>query len=387
MFFGDSNKGKQTAKWIIRVVTTCILIYLIFSHIGTVADAISWLANLIKPLIVGTIIALILNVPMSPIEKHLFQKNNEPKIKKVRRSVAIVLSVILVFGIFLGIAFLVIPEFLDAVPLVGNNVSCLFEQIASQEHVSDIDGFSVVKLLAKLDLDWNGIKQSFNTWFENSRSSVVNYAMGTIAKISSTFVNLALGLVFAIYILYSKEKLKVQVERLIKAWLPENFGQNLIHIATVFNKTFKGFISGQTIEAIIIGVLCTVGMFILHLPYAPMVGTLVGVTALIPIVGAWIGTIFGAFIIITVEPFKALIFVVFIVILQQIEGDFIYPRVVGSSIGLPSIWVLASITVGGRLAGPLGMFLGVPAVSALYRLLKEFTEWKEGHVSDVVLEK
>ena len=155
------------------------------------------------------------------------------------------------------------------------------------------------------------------------------------------------------------------------------FSRGLAHVSNVCSQAFKRFIAGQTVEAIILGSLCTVGMLLLHLPYAPMVGALVGVTALIPIVGAWTGMIVGAFIILTVSSFKAFVFVVFLMILQQIEGNVIYPRVVGSSIGLPALWVLAAITVGGSLAGPIGMFLGVPAVSALYQLIKEATVWKE----------
>lgn len=379
MFFGGSNRGSRAAKWTIKVITVCILIYLVLRHVDAVAGAVVWLLDLFEPLIFGIVLALVLNVPMGPIEKHLFQKKKGRKAQKARRGVAIVLSLLLVFGIFLGVAFIVIPEILDAIPLVGNNISQMIEQMDSQKVTVDMEGFSLANLLSQLDIDWSGIKLSLTEWFVESRSIVMNYAMGIAAKIGSVLVNAAIGLVFAIYILYSKEKLKRQTGHLIEVWLPENFGRNLIHVASVFSQTFRSFIAGQTVEAIILGILCTIGMFLLRLPYAPMVGALVGVTALIPIVGAWTGTIVGAFIIMTVEPFKALVFIIFFVILQQIEGNVIYPRVVGSSIGLPSIWVLAAITVGGRLAGPIGMFLGVPAASALYTLLKEVTKWKEHH--------
>lgn len=379
MFFGGSNRGNRAAKWTIKVITVCILIYLVLRHVDAVAGAVVWLLDLFEPLIFGIVLALVLNVPMGPIEKHLFRKKNGRKAQKTRRGVAIVLSLLLVFGIFLGVAFIVIPEILDAIPLVGNNISQMIEQMDSQNVTVDMEGFSLANLLSQLDIDWSGIKLSLTEWFVESRSIVMNYAMGIAAKIGSVLVNAAIGLVFAIYILYSKEKLKRQTGHLIEVWLPENFGRNLIHVASVFSQTFRSFIAGQTVEAIILGLLCTIGMFLLRLPYAPMVGALVGVTALIPIVGAWTGTIVGAFIIMTVEPFKALVFIIFFVILQQIEGNVIYPRVVGSSIGLPSIWVLAAITIGGRLAGPIGMFLGVPAASALYTLLKEVTNWKEHH--------
>lgn len=377
MFFGGSKRGKRAAKWTIQVVTACILVYLGISHMDAVAGAVIWLADLFKPLLLGIVLALVLNVPMCPIEKHLFQKKYGLKAQKARRGTAIVLSLLLIFSIILGVAFLVIPEILDAIPLVNDNILHLVGQIDFQDGTINMEHFSVVKLLPQFDIDWSGIKASMGNWFMESRSTVMNYVMGVVAEIGSGLVNVAIGLVFAIYILYNKEKLKRQTERLIKAWFPKIFSRGLIHVASVFSQAFKSFIAGQTIEAIILGTLCTIGMFFLRLPYAPMVGALVGVTALIPIVGAWTGTIVGAFIILTVDPFKAFVFVVFFVILQQVEGNVIYPRVVGSSIGLSAIWVLAAITVGGRLAGPIGMFLGVPAASALYTLLKEATIWKE----------
>ena len=190
-------------------------------------------------------------------------------------------------------------------------------------------------------------------------------------------MNFFIGLVFSIYVLANKEKLKRQTLRLIHVWLPQRFGSALVHVVSVCNLSFRNFIAGQATEALILGMLCTIGMLILRLPYAPMIGALVGVTALIPIVGAFIGTIVGAFLILTVSPFKALIFVIFLVILQQIEGNLIYPKVMGARINLPAIWVFAAVTVGGNLAGPVGMLLGVPAASAAYELLKEATSKRE----------
>lgn len=381
MFFGGSKKEKQAAKWTIQVVTVCILIYLGIRHVKAVAGAVIWLADLLEPLILGSILALVLDVPMGPIEKHLFQKRNGQKIEKTRRGTAILLSLVLVFSIFSGVAFLVIPEVMDAVPLVSDNILHMLGQIAEQENTVNTEKFSLPGLLAQVDIDWDAIKTTVSGWLAESRSGVMEYVVGIAAKVSSALMNIAIGLVFSIYILYNKEKLKRQTGRLLRAWFPDMFSRGLIHVACVCSQAFKRFIAGQTVEAIILGSLCTVGMFLLHLPYAPMVGTLVGVTALIPIVGAWTGMIVGAFIILTVSPFKAFVFVLFLMILQQIEGNVIYPRVVGSSIELPALWVLAAITVGGSLAGPVGMFLGVPAASALYQLIKEATVWKEQRTS------
>ena len=182
---------------------------------------------------------------------------------------------------------------------------------------------------------------------------------------------------FAIYILSGKEKLKRQGGRLMRVWLPQKLNDTLLYVFKVCNMTFRHFIAGQSTEAIILGTLCMIGMAILRIPYAPMIGALVGVTALIPVVGAFVGTIVGALMILTVDPFKAFVFVIFLLILQQVEGNLIYPRVMGAKINLPAMWVLAAVTVGGNLAGPLGMLLGVPAASAAYALLREATNRRE----------
>ena len=377
MFSGSSKKEKRAAKWTVQVVAICILIYLGIRHVDALAGAVRWLADLFEPLILGIILALVLDVPMVPIEKHLFQKRNGQKIKKTRRGMAILLSLVLVFSIFSGVAFLVIPEVMDAMPLVSDNILRMIGRAAAQDNTVNAEKFSLPGLPARIDLDWDAIKTDVSGWLAESRSGVMEYVLGIAVKVSSALMNIAIGLVFSIYILYNKEKLKKQTGRLLRAWFPNMFSRVLVHVACVCSQAFKRFIAGQTVEAIILGSLCTVGMFLLRLPYAPMVGALVGVTALIPIVGAWTGMIVGAFIILTVSPFKAFVFVVFLMILQQIEGNVIYPRVVGSSIGLPALWVLAAITVGGSLAGPVGMFFGVPAFSALYQLIKEATIWKE----------
>ena len=171
--------------------------------------------------------------------------------------------------------------------------------------------------------------------------------------------------------------MKRQICRLVRIWLPKSFGEWGIHVASVCGKNFKLFVAGQTTEAVILGTLCAIGMLILRIPYAPMIGALVGVTALIPYVGAWIATIIGAFMILTVDPFKSLVFVIFLLALQQIEGNAIYPKVVGAKINLPAMWVLAAITIGGNLGGPIGMLLGVPAAASAYVLLKEATDKRE----------
>lgn len=322
--------------------------------------------------IIGVVMAFILNVPMRPIEKHLHLKH-----KKAKRPLAIFLSLLLISGIFTGVAFLVIPEIVDAVRLVAQIILSGIDQTTFLEENIDLSTFPLGEYLEQINIDWVQLKLSLEDWTISQRDVLLKRAAGTVSSIATGFINFFIGLVFSIYTLANKEKLKIQMRRLIHAWLPEKTGISLIHIVSVCNVSFRNFIAGQATEAIILGTLCTIGMLILRLPYAPMVGALVGVTALIPIVGAYIGAITGAFLILTVSLLKAFVFIIFLIILQQIEGNLIYPRVVGSRVNLPAMWVLAAVTVGGNLSGPVGMLLGVPAVSAVYELLKEATSKRE----------
>ena len=372
MLYTSENR-KTISKWIIGTFTSCILIYLGIRHIASIADAVVWLVGLISPLVVGLILSLILNVPMSAIEDCL----SKTKLKKGIRPLSIFLSLLLVIGIIVGVAVLVIPELIGAVRLIIQIATQVLDQMASLETDPSVLNTQWGQVLSKLDIDWIGLKSRLENWFSSQSRSIMNFAVSAIEIVASKIFSLFLSVVFAINILANKETLKRQLGRLIRVWIPSHIGENMVYVFDVCNQTFKLFIAGQATEAVILGVLCMIGMMILRIPYAPMVGALIGVTALIPILGAFIGTIIGAIMILTVNPFKAVIFVVFLLILQQIEGNLIYPRVVGSKINLPAMWVLAAVTVGGNLAGPLGMLLGVPAASAAYALIKEATDNRE----------
>ena len=382
--FYNSDIYKKISKWFLGLFTCCILIYLVFRHISSVIDAILWVMNLVEPILLGGILALIFNVPMSFFEQILRKKT---RLHKGTRPLAIILALILVFGIFIGVAVLVVPELVNAVKLIIQIAGGGFEQLAQMETNSDLMKTPVGKYFIELDIDWLGMKNQMEQWIRSISGTFVDQAVGAIGTITSSLVTLLISFVFSIYILSGKEKLKQHICRLRDAWMPKQFGEALTHVASVCSKTFRLFITGQAMEAIILGTLCMIGMIILRIPYAPMVGVLVGVTALIPVVGAFVGTIVGAFMIVTVNPFKAFVFVIFLLILQQIEGNLIYPKVVGTKINLPAIWVLAAVTIGGNLGGPIGMLLGVPAASAAYVLLKESTKKREEKKREKVSDK
>lgn len=372
--FDTSEKCRRISKWFLGMFTCCILIYLGFRHIDGIADVLMRLFDLTKPLLIGAMLALVFNVPMSSFERNLRKKT---KLRKGVRPLAIVLSLVLVFGIFIGITVLVVPELVKAVKLIVQIAGRGLEQLAHIKSNSDLMETSVGQFLAKLDIDWLGLKNQMEDWVRSQSGTLVNQAVSAAGTFAGNSVTFFIGLVFSIYILSGKEKLKQQICRLINVWMPQKVRKVLTHVASVCNKTFRLFITGQAMEAMILGTLCMIGMAILKIPYAPMIGALVGVTALIPVVGAFIGTVVGAVMIITVYPFKAFVFVIFLLLLQQIEGNLIYPRVVGTKINLSAMWVLAAVTIGGNLGGPVGMLLGVPAASAVYALIKEATAARE----------
>ena len=386
MFLDDPQNRKTLTKWAVGTVAACILIFLGVRYVSAIALAIEWLVGLVKPLLIGTMLAMVLNVPLAFIEKHLFRKNPTPKKEKARRPLAILLSLILVIGIFVGVAVLVVPELMGAVSIVISSVTGALDQMAVLESSEDFAQLPFAPWLEKLDIDWLTMKTQVESWMQQLSSTVLGSTASALGSAASSLIDGVVAFVFCIYVLANKEILARQIGRLARAWLPERLTNTMAHIFDVCADVFQQFIVGQTTEAVILGTLCGIGMAILRIPYAPMVGALVGVTALIPYVGAFLATIVGAFMILTVNPFKALVFVIYLLALQQVEGNLIYPKVVGAKINLPAMWVLAAITVGGNLAGPLGMLLGVPAVSAAYALLREATENREKTLSQTISE-
>ena len=376
-FIDDPKRSRKLSLWLIRIVVSCLIIYLALRYIDVVGSAVGYVADLFSPLILGIVLALILNVAMRPIERHLFAKTERPRLKKLRRPLSIVIAILLVAGIFTFVVCLIVPELMQALSVIAEGLVQLgtrFSEWSSQISFSDTVFGSALKTL---NLDFNSIQEKALEWMKTWGPGIMASAAGTIGGIGSSVFNFVVGLVFSIYILYDKENLKKQASRLIRTWIPKRAADTIIHVADVSNVTFRSFVAGQTTEAVILGTLCMIGMLILRIPFAPMIGALVGVTALIPIFGALIGMVVGAVMIVSVDPVKALIFIVFLLILQQVEGDVIYPRVVGAKMGLPGMWVLAAVTIGGSLGGAIGMLLGVPVFSVIYYLLNEATDKRE----------
>lgn len=373
MDFNPENRKKLT-KWLIGIVAACILIFLGVQNVDVIAKAVSWAVGLIKPLLLGLAFALILNVPMRFFENHLWPKAVRPLALKLRRPIAYIISLVMILGILAGVVWLVIPELVEAVKLIGSSVADFVRRISVMD-AQELAGRPFGKFL--LGIDWEGMLPAAENWLREQGGNIMNTVVGTIGSVVGGVVDLFVAIVFSIYILFSKDVLKAQAKRLIRVWLPERFGAWMIHAASVASTNFRSFVSGQTLDGVILGSLCIIGMLILGIPYAPMVGTLVGVAALVPVVGSLVGAVVGAFMILTVSPIKAVIFLIFLVVLQQLEGNIIYPRVMGSRVNLPAMWILAAVTVGGSVAGPIGMLLAVPIASTVYILFREATENRE----------
>lgn len=375
---GFMNKIEIDYKKTLKLIIIAIITYWILNHYQIVLSLLSKLLSVMMPFIIGCMIAFVLNVLMIRIEKLLSKIIVGPKLKTFKRVLSILGSIVLVVGVVAIIITLIIPELASAIKVIGLSLPEVVDNLQSWIDHHDTYLPQLEKLINQIDIESMG--NELSKFAKTGFSGMLDSTIDALTVVVSGIVNFVLGFVFAIYILMSKESLKKQVKRLINAYLPSKVANNIFEVARLSRTTFSNFIIGQTVEAFILGALCTIGMVVLGLPYAPMVGSLVGITAFIPIIGAFIGGAIGAFMIFTVDYMQAFIFIIFLIVLQQLEGDLIYPRVVGSTIGLPSIWVLFAVTVGGSLWGITGVLLGVPVVSVIYSLIKIQVRNKEKRI-------
>lgn len=321
------------------------------------------------PLIIGAVIAYVVNIVMSIFESGYFPKSNKKIVLKTRRPVCIALAFIAIILVMGAIIFLVAPQLWECIQLIIDILPAQIDKVLDAVHGWGVLPENIFNFFE--NMDWKTLIDKFADTLTVGISNMFTFLVGALTSVFSTIVTALLSIIFSIYLLAGKNKLGMQSRRVFRHYIKPQAFKKLHHVVDVLNISFKKFIIGQCTEAVILGVLTTLGMLIFGFPYATMIGALIGFTALIPIVGAFIGAGVGAFMILTVSPLKAVLFIVFIVILQQLEGNIIYPRVVGSSIGLPGIWVLAAVTVGGGLFGILGMLLGVPIAASVYRFIKE----------------
>lgn len=354
---------------IVKYMVLAAALVLIILYFEPVVSMVGNLWGILFPLTLGCILAYILNIIMTGLEKLYFPKASSEFIKKSRRPVCVLFSIILTLGIVVFIVKLVVPELINAIVVLGKGIPPYLEKLQNWLLGYSKEWPQIKEWLDSAQLDWENILKNVFSYVTSGVGGLLNSTFTIVGVLGSWIINLVISLIFSIYFLLNKEKLLGQFKRILNVYGKPGRTERFYRIAGVAHDTFRHFIIGQCTEAVILGSLCAVGMLILRFPYAVMVGTLVGATALLPIVGAYIGAAVGAFLIFTVNPLQALAFLVFLVVLQQIEGNLIYPKVVGSSIGLPALWVLAAVTVGGGIGGITGMLVGVPLTATAYKLL------------------
>ena len=346
--------------------------------------------HLVFPFILGGAIAFILNVPMHALENRLFGKLKERgKAKKIARPASLALSILFVIIVIWIVLVVLIPE-------IGSTFTSLSRQIevaipkmeqwlTETFQNNDLIEEQINAVFSSLEFNWDRIIETGIDFLRNGAGNVLGTTFSVAMTLINSVMNFVIAFVFACYILLQKEKLSVQIRKVLYAFFPGKVVRQILKIASLSYKTFSNFVTGQCLEAVILGTMFFVVMTILKFPYALLVGVVIACTALIPIFGAFIGCVVGTFLILVVNPMRAVAFVILFLVLQQIEGNLIYPHVVGSSVGLPSIWVLMAVTVGGNLMGVVGMLVFIPLTSILYALFRQIVHkrLKERKIHDI----
>lgn len=365
-----SNMKDPKFKSNLLLATYVVVLAFIFINIKSVGNIFGSTMGMLKPFLIAICIAFVLNIPMKFYEEKVLDK--VIKQPKKRRPLAIILTIITIIAIVVGLVLFIIPQLVESGATLVKNIPDYVKtlEMFMAEHFSKTEVFDEL---------WNQVLSMGENIIKvvgQVTGSLVSQVVDITVGVTSTIINFFMGILIAIYILLSKEKLGIQAKKILYAFFDRIKANKVMEVARISHDKFSKFITGQCIEAVILGGLCFIGMTIFSMPYALLVSTIIGVTALVPIFGALIGTIPAAFIIFMVEPMTAVWFVILIVVIQQIEGNLIYPMVVGNSIGLSAIWVLLAITVGGSTFGILGILIGIPLFGVLYTLLSTITNSK-----------
>lgn len=362
MELNDSTIKKL--RWLI--VFAVVAVVLGWNYRGLFSMAMR-LIGIVSPFILGGVMAFILNVPMRNIEKILPMKENS----KLARPLSLCLTLILVIGALLLVIFVVMPQLVETVFSLQNSIPAFFTRVKEAAERLFAQNPEIADSISKIQIDWKSYVERVIEFLSNGAGSILSSTVSAAVSIINGVAAFVIGLVFAIYILLQKEVLSHQLRKVMEAFLPDKVVKRTLEILSLVSDTFSSFLAGQCLEAVILGSMFFFTLSFLRLPYALLIGVLIAFTALIPMFGAFIGCAIGAFLMLMVKPLDALIFLIVFFVLQQIEGNFIYPHVVGNSVGLPSVWVLMAVTIGGSAMGVVGMLIFIPICSVLYALLRE----------------
>ena len=367
------NLDRENMKKLMFLITFTIILLVGVQRLDVVLSTLDVLWTIFFPFVLGAAIAFLLNVPMSFMEKRLFGEEKKEKWKrKLARPLSLLLTIVLVIAVIALVIFVVVPELSSTVSSLAAQIEAALPKAQSWLESTFRDNEQVSAWIDSQEVNWEAMVQTALNMLQTGAGSVLASTVVVARGIINALYTFIISVIFACYVLVQKEKLSVQAQKLLRAVFPEKHADRITYIFSLSYSTFTNFITGQCLEAAILGTMFFVVMSVLKFPYALLVGVLVAFTALIPIFGAFIGCAIGAFLILVVNPMRALAFIILFLVLQQIEGNLIYPHVVGNSVGLPSIWVLVAVTVGGNLMGIAGMLVFIPITSVLYTLLREW---------------
>lgn len=367
------NLNKENLKKIRGLIVFTVILLIALWNYSLILDVLGQGVGIVYPFLLGGAIAFVINVPMSFFEEKLFQNQmmkNKKVAQRLARPISLIITLIVVVSVIGLVVFGVLPKLGDTFISIGKGIQSFMPKAQSWAEEIFHNNKEIKEWLDSLTLDWDKIINEVVKFFTSGASSVLGSTIVVARRIASGITTFVIAFVFACYILLQKEKLNIQIRKVMYAYMKEDLVKKVLDVCSLSYRTFSNFLTGQCLEAVILGTMFVICMGILQMPYAMLIGVLIAFTALIPIFGAFIGCVVGAFLILTVAPMKALVFVIMFLILQQIEGNLIYPRVVGSSVGLPSIWVLAAVSIGASLMGIVGMLVFIPIVSVLYALLR-----------------
>lgn len=366
--------SKETIRKLRWLIVFTALVVVAFINYRLVFQALVFCWNIVFPFVLGGAMAFILNAPMQFFERNVFIRRkygNKPWAVRAARPCSLILALAAVIGVLLVVVFVVVPELAGTFVVLGKSIQDFIPQVQNWAERMFRDNPDIVKWIGGLDFNWDKMIQTGVGFLKSGAGNVLSSTFLVARTVVSALTNFFIGSVFALYILLQKEKLSGQVVKVLYAFLPRKTVGKVLSVCRLTDRVFKNFLTGQCVEAVILGSMFFVAMWLFRFPYALLVGVLIAFTALIPIFGAFIGCVIGAFLILMVSPVKALLFVILFLVLQQIEGNLIYPHVVGGSVGLPSIWVLMAVTVGGSLMGVVGMLIFIPLTSVVYTLFRE----------------
>ncbi len=366
--------NRRNIKIVAAVAAGAIAFHWALQNIVVVGAVLNTVLGLLAPFVFGLIIAFILNVPMRAIERTLFArfkaKGKRKFMLKLCRPISFLLTLVILAAVLVLVMFIVIPEIGRTFQTLSVGFPAFVERAEdwANQMAKRIPEFAAG--LPEINLNWDKIGETAFGFLQSGATSILSSTMGIATSVFSGIFNFFLGTIFAVYILFQKERLTRQSKKLLYAYLPERKADSVVGVCVLSNRVFSKFISGQCLEACILGLLFFISMSIFRFPYAMMISVLIAFTALIPVFGAFIGCVVGAFLILVSDPVQAFWFIILFLVLQQIEGNLIYPRVVGSSVGLPAMWVMLAVLIGGSAMGMFGMLVSVPFCSVVYTLLK-----------------